>query len=260
MRLPGIAGNPDDEDKAKTILNKAVELGVTVIDTADFYGPQLANKHIAGALSPYNDNLILCTKVGVKGTDKGPVGAATRKEIRESVNRNLNSLRVESLDVVFLRLPGGPLKDTGVPLEESISELAELKNKKIVKHVGLSSASVSQIETASNIVDIAAVQNSFCIGNVGSQPVVDFCNAQQIMFMPYFPLNMGKLSTNSALLSIARKHSVTESQIALAWLLSKSPTMVPIPGTSQISHLEENVAAESIVLSKDEQAILDAVA
>jgi Predicted oxidoreductases (related to aryl-alcohol dehydrogenases) len=209
---------------------------------------------IKEALFPYSKNLIVSTKVGVKvGVSGRPEPAATADEIEVTVKRDLENLGKPSLDLVFLRLAGGPLKGSGVPLVESMECLAELQKMGLIKHIGLSSASIEQIEEAASIVKVDAVQNAHFFGSRDSSDVVHFCDAAQIPFFAYFPLGMGMLIQKKIdLESFAKAHSVSTQQIALAWLLALSPTIVPIPGASNIEHLRENVAALDIKLSQRE--------
>ncbi len=262
MRLPGMRDVPADAELARNLLSRAVALGANVIDTADYYGSGLANRLIAEALSPYAENLIVATKVGVKAGAGGRLEpAATPDEIRAAIDRNLETLEVQAIDLVFLRLAGGPLADSGVPIQESLECLANLQQQGLIKHVGLSSVTVDQLELASTVVPIEAVQNVYFIGNTTSKEVLLKCNSTNIPFFSYFPLGMGKLIPEKANLgALAATHNVTEPQIALAWLLALSPMMVPIPGTSQLNHLEENMAAVNISLSSDEiSALCDVV-
>lgn len=262
MRLPGIRGMPEDAELACDLLREAVSLGANVIDTAEFYGAGLANRLIAKALNPYPENLIISTKVGVKaGLNGRPEPAATPEEIRVTVERDLESLDVPALDLVFMRLPGGPLADSGVPVEKSLECLAELQSTGIVKHIGLSSASTEQIVTAQAIVPVEAVQNAYFVGNGQSKDVVQLCAIENIPFFAYFPLGMGTLIQKKVdLVPFAAAHQATKSQIALAWLLALSPMVVPIPGTSSLEHLRENMAASKLVLSGSEMEALSNVA
>jgi aryl-alcohol dehydrogenase-like predicted oxidoreductase len=262
MRLPGIRDVPEDIELARTLLSRAVMLGANVIDTADFYGRGLANRLIAEALSPYPDSLIIATKVGVKaGAGGRPEPAATPDEIRATVERNLETLGVQRLDLVFLRLAGGPLANSGVPIQESLECLAVLQAQGLIEHIGLSSATVEQIEVANTVTAVEAVQNAYFIGNADSSDVLRKCSDANIPFFSYFPLGMGNLIPQNANLSLlAASHDATESQIALAWLLALSPMMVSIPGTSKVKHLEENMAAVNVTLSPSEVGTLSNVA
>ena len=261
LHLPGIRGIPENDELAHALLREAVALGANVIDTAYFYGAGRANGLIHEALQPYPDNLIISTKAGVKnGPDGRPQPAATPDEIKAMVARDLESLNVPALDLVFLRLPGGPLADSGVPLETSMECLAELQANGVIRRIGLSSASTAQIKAAQKIAPIAAVQNTCFVGSGQGLDVIELCTAENIPFYAYFPLGMGKLIEKKIdLAPMAEKHQATKSQIALAWLLALSPVVVPIPGTSKLEHLRENMAAVNIKLSAEEVAELSGV-
>ncbi|KJY83984.1 hypothetical protein TW81_06575 [Vibrio galatheae] len=253
MRLPGLRGNTADPQRAHDLLLESQKLGINLIASAFFYGDGLANKLIAESLHPYSDQIIISTKVGVKiGQGGRPEVAAKADEIKTSIDDNLKSLKVTSLDLVFLRLPGGPLRDEGIPMEESLQCLAKLKAEGIIKHIGLSCASLEQLKAAQKIVAIDAVQNAMFVGNLSSLDVVKYCDENQIPFFAYFPLGMGKLIDEKVdLTPIAEANGVTKAQIALAWLLSLSAMVIPIPGTSNVSHLKENVSALDIQLDKE---------
>ena len=254
MRLPGIRQTPENTPYAHQLLREAVNLGANVIDTAHFYGNGLANKLIADALGPFPETLVISTKVGVRcGSDGRPQPAASPQDIEKTVQENLDSLGVSQLDLVFLRLPGGPLADSGVPLEESLERLAQLKEAGIIKHIGLSCASIAQIKSAQAMVPVEAIQNALFVGNGESRDVVELCHEQGVPFFAYFPLGMGKLIEKKIDLGpFAQAHGSTKAQIALAWLLALSPMVVPIPGTSDINHLRENFSALDVGLSFSE--------
>lgn len=258
MHLPGTRDVPANPELARHLVTEAASLGANVIDTADFYGAGLANRLIAQALIPYPENLIVSTKVGVKAGAGGRLEpAASSDEIHATIERNLESLGRSSLDLVFLRLPGGPLVDSSVPIQDSMECLATLQANGIIKHIGLSSASVEQIEAAKKIAPVEAVQNAYFVGNTESKAVLNLCTSEQIPFFAYFPLGMGKLIQKKIDLGpLAASHNTSESQIAIAWLLALSPMMVPIPGTSKLEHLRENMRASSLVLSRSEMEIL----
>lgn len=258
MRLPGIRGIPANKELALQILRESISLGVNLIDTADIYGAGLANKLISEALSPYSGNIIISTKVGVKtGLDGRPEPAATPIEIRTTVKQDLENLGKSSLDLVFLRLAGGPLQDSGVPIEKSMECLADLQADGMIKHIGLSSVSTEQISTARSIAPVEAVQNAHFVGSHDSIDVVRFCDAENIPFLAYFPLGMGMLIQKKVDLEpLAITHRTSIQQIALAWLLTLSPMVIPIPGTSNIEHLRENVAALNLKLSPSEMKTL----
>lgn len=262
MRLPGIREVPENPELAIQLLRESLSIGINLIDTADIYGTGLANRLINEALAPYSENLMVSTKVGVKtGAGGRPEAAATPDEIKDTVKRDLENLGKSSLDLVFLRLAGGPLQDSGVPIQESMECLAELQENGLVKHIGLSSASIEQIVQAGSIAKVEAVQNAHFVGSQDSVDVVQFCDAERIPFLAYFPLGMGMLIQKKVDLEpFAKAHGVSTQQIALAWLLALSPMVVPIPGTSNIEHLRENVAALDIILSQNEMEVLQNVA
>jgi pyridoxine 4-dehydrogenase len=262
MRLPGIRELPENTDLSVRLLREAVSLGANVIDTADYYGDGLANRLIAEALRPYPDELVIATKVGVKaGANGHPEPAASADEIKGTVERDLDGLGASSLDLVFLRLPGGPLQDSGVPIEQSMECLAELQADGVIKHIGLSSASTGQIEAAKSIASVDAVQNVHFVGNPGMMDVVHLCESEGIPFLAYFPLGMGILIRKKVDLGpLAAAYQASESQIALAWLLALSPVIVPIPGSSNIEHVRENMAASSLSLSASDVESLSNVA
>ena len=258
MRLPGVGNGTTDPELSHLLLTEAISLGANIIDTADFYGNGLANNLISEALTPYSENLIISTKVGVKtGSSGRPEPAATSAEIIETIDRNLDSLRTNSLDLVFLRLPGGPLADSGVPIQKSVECLFKLQQQGVINHIGLSSASVEQITLAKEIAPISAIQNAYFVGHSLSKDVLNLCTKEEIPFLAYFPLGMGKLIQEKInLKKMAETYNATESQIALAWLLEISPMVVPIPGTSNIQHLRENMKAKDIVLSSEDMKAL----
>lgn len=262
MRLPGIRGTSENPELARELLHKAVALGTNLIDTAEIYGAGLANRLIAEALTPYSENLIISTKVGVKTGESGrPEPATTASEIKASIEDNLKSLQISSLDLVFLRLPGGPLPDSGAPMQEQLKCLAALQAEGIIKHIGLSSTSAEQLEIASTIIRVDAVQNALFVGNQDSVSVTQHCHEKSIPFLAYFPLGMGTMIEKKIDLEPwAAAHQATKAQIALAWLLSLSPMVVPIPGTSNITHLRENFTALDITLSQSEIDTLSKVA
>lgn len=257
MRLAGPRawGPSVDDATASGVLRRALALGVTLFDTADFYGPHVVNGRIAAALSPYPDGFVLSTKVGVRrGPDASWRPAARPEQVRANVEANLLRLKCSSLDLVHLRMGDGTvLPDSGVPMAESLGVLAELQAAGTVRHIGLSSVSVEQVVQARSIVRVASVQNLYNVADRRSQAVLDLCTREGIVFMAYFPLAMGRLATGDGpLAAIAERHGATPAQIALAWLLAVSPVVVPIPGTTSIAPLEENVAAAALPLDGDE--------
>ncbi len=257
MRLPGpgVWGEPKDPDGAKAVLRRAIELGVNLIDTAGFYGPEVADRLIAEVLHPYPDDLVIATKVGVKrGPDKSWDPHARPDELRADVEGNLRRLKLERLDLVYLRLGDGRvLEESGVPLAESFGALAELKEEGKIRHLGLSSVTLEEFDEARKIAPVVAVQNLYNLANRSSEALLEACEEEGIAFVPFFPLAIGELAKpKGRVAEIASRHGATPAQVALAWLLTRSPAILAIPGTSSVAHLEENVAASSIGLSREE--------
>jgi len=264
MRLtgPGVWGEPKDLDGAKAVLRQAIELGVNLIDTAGFYGPEVADRLIAEALHPYPKDLVIATKVGVKrGPDKSWNPHARPEELRADVEDDLRRLRLERLDLVYLRLGDGRvLADSGVPLAESFGALAELKEEGKIRHLGLSSVALEALEEARKIAPVVAVQNFYNLANRSSEALLEACEDEGIAFVPFFPLAIGELAKpDGPVAEFASRSGATPAQVALAWLLARSPTILLIPGTSSVAHFEENVAAASIELSGEEiEELVDA--
>jgi len=258
MRLtgPGITGPPADVDNARAVLRRAVELGVNHIDTADAYGPDVSEELIAEALHPYPDDLVIATKGGLVRTGEGGEWPKDGRpeHLREACEGSLRRLRVDAIDVYYLHRP-----DPEVPYEESVGALKELKDEGKIRHVALSNASAELLAIARGIVDIVLVQNQYSLTDRRSQDVLDTCAEGGIGFVPWAPLDAGALDPAGPVAEIARKHDATPPQIGLAWLLHTSPALLPIPGTSSLGHLEENVAAAEIELDADELAALDAL-
>ncbi len=248
MRItgPGIWGPPADPDEAIRVLRRAVELGITFIDTADSYGPNVSEELIAEALHPYADGLVIATKAGLtrQGPDRWiPVGRPAY--LRQQAELSLRKLRVERLDLFQLHRIDGE-----VPMEDQVGELKALQDEGKVHHLGLSEVSVEELQAAQQIAPIASVQNKFSLGDRASQALLDHCTEQGIAFIPWRPV--ADHVDDEALREVAAAHDATASQVALAWLLRLSPVMVPIPGTSSVAHLEENTAAASLELSDQE--------
>ena len=263
MRLTGPKawGPPADPAQARAVLRRAVDLGVELVDTAGYYGPGVTNALLREALAPYPLQLCISTKVGVKrGADQSWQPHTRPEDIRADVDANLAQLGVEQLHLVHLRLGDGRmLAFSDVPLAESMGALANLKAEGKIGHIGLSSVTVAQIQAAQDVAPIAAVQNMYNVGNVASQQVLDFCTAQGLAFLPYFPLAMGSLAqADGPLHAVAARHGVSTAQIALAWLLAVSPQTIVIPGTSSVAHLEENHAARTVRLNQDDVATIRA--
>jgi aryl-alcohol dehydrogenase-like predicted oxidoreductase len=259
MRITGagIWGPPADRDTALAVVRRAVELGVDLIDTADSYGPRVSEQIIAEALHPYPDGLVIATKGGLERTGPGKWPRNGRPEhLREACERSLRDLRVERIDLYQLHAP-----DPDVPYAESVGALKELQDEGKIRHVGVSNVSVEQLEEARSIVDVVSVQNRFNLGDRSSADVLAICERDGLGFFPWFPLAAGDLARPGGLLDeIAQAHDATPGQVALAWLLARSPVTLPIPGTGSVEHLEENLAAADLRLTGEERARLDEAA
>jgi pyridoxine 4-dehydrogenase len=255
---PGIWGESRDPDEAVRVLRRAVELGVNFIDTADAYGPFTADLLLKKALHPYPDDLVIATKAGLART--GPDGWAPigRPEyLRQQVELNLRHLGLERIDLLQLHRI-----DPEVPVAEQVGELAKLQSEGKIRHIGLSEVSIEDVEEAGRTATIVSVQNLFNLAQRDAEPLLEYAETNGLGFIPWFPLATGELAKPGGPLDeIALEHGSTPSQLALAWLLRRSPAMLPIPGTSSVAHLEDNVAAARIRLSDKEFAALsDAVA
>ena len=250
MRLTGegIWGEPADRDEALRVLRRAVELGVDLIDTADSYGPEVAERLIAEALHPYPDNLVIATKGGFERPGPNRWEANGRPEyLRSALEGSLRRLRLERIDLWQLHRI-----DTKVPADEQLGALAEFRAEGLVRHVGLSEVTVDQIEHARAIVPIATVQNRYNLADRSAEDVLSYCEREGLGFLPWFPLAAGELARPGGLLDrAAERLGATHGQVALAWLLRHSPVMLPIPGTSTVAHLEENLAAAQLELPDD---------
>ena len=251
MRITGsgIWGAPADHDEALAVLRRAVELGVDFIDTADSYGPFVSEDLIAEALHPYPESLVIATKGGLTRSGPGVWEAVGRPEyLRQCVEMSLRRLRLERIDLYqFHRV------DPQVPIEDSVGALKELQDQGKIRHLGLSNVTVAQLDAASEVATIVSVQNRYNATARDADPVLDACTERGLAFIPWAPVGSGDVSVLSA---AAERHGVTPSQLALAWLLHRSPVMVPIPGTSSVAHLEENIAAAAIELTPDDIAAL----
>jgi pyridoxine 4-dehydrogenase len=251
MRLTGsgVWGRPDDHDECIRVLRRAAELGVNFIDTADSYGPYVSEKLIREALHPYPEGLVIATKAGLlrPGPDEWePLGFPAY--LRQQCEMSLRRLDVDAIDLFQLHRI-----DPKFPAEDQVGELAALQQEGKIRHIGLSEVNVKQLEAAQKVAPIVSVQNMYNLTMRGSEALVDACEAEGVGFIPWFPLAAGPLAApDGPLEAIAAKHHASPSQLALAWLLKRSPVMLPIPGTSKVSHLEENVAAAEISLSDDE--------
>ena len=256
MRITGdgIWGPPDDPEEAKRLLRRVVEAGVDLIDTADSYGPEVSENLIAEALHPYPESLVIATKGGLRRTGPSQWPRDARPErLKECCEGSLRRLKLDRIELYQLHSP-----DNRVPLEESMGALKELQDEGKIRHVGVSNVSAEQLERARAVVEVVSVQNRYNLEDRRSDDLLDACEAANIGFIPWFPLGAGDLAKPGSLLDgIAKRHKAAPGQIALAWVLRRSKVMLPIPGTSKLAHLEENVAAVNIVLSDAEFGALD---
>ncbi len=273
MRLTGrgIWGEPDDRDECVRVLRRAIDLGVQLIDTADSYGPEVAENIIREALHPYPDDVLVATKVGLTRNGPDVVDTATGPErlgpkawppvgrpeyLRQQALMSMRRLGVEHLDLLQLHRI-----DPQVPLEDQVGELRALQDEGKVRAIGLSQVTVEQIESARAIAEIVTVQNRYNLTDREAADVLDHCTREGIGFVPWAPVAQGGLVTPGGPLdSAADAHGATTSQVALAWLLARSPVVLPIPGTSRVAHLEENTAAATLRLTPDEIRALDEAA
>ncbi len=258
MRLTGegVWGPHPDHENAIAVLKKVIELGVDFIDTANSYGPETNESLIHEALYPYPEGLVIATKGGL--TRSGPNKWERNGDpvhLREQCELSLQRLGLETIDLYQLHAP-----DPEIPYAESVGALAELQREGLIRHVGISNVDSVQLEVALDIVDVVSVQNRFSISDRGSLEVLLACERHGLAFLPWFPLVAGSLEEDEVIDRIAARHDATRYQVAIAWLLQRSPVMLPIPGTSSIAHLEENVAAGAIRLSEEEMLELEAVA
>jgi pyridoxine 4-dehydrogenase len=259
MRITGegIWGPPEDPDAAKRLLRRAVELGINLIDTADSYGPEVSENLIAEALHPYPDDLVIATKAGLRRTGPGEWPRDARPErIKECCEGSLRRLRLERIDLYQLHAP-----DPKVPLEESLGAFRELQEEGKVRHVGVSNVTADELRRAQGVVDVVSVQDRYSLTDRDSEGVLQACEAQGLGFLPWFPLATGTLAQPGGPLDeVAQAHDATPAQVAIAWLLQHSPVTLPIPGTSSLQHLEQNVAAANLDLSDVEMERLEAAA
>jgi aryl-alcohol dehydrogenase-like predicted oxidoreductase len=250
MRLTGegIWGPPRDPDEARKVLRRAVELGVNFIDTADSYGPAVSEQLIAEALHPYPDDLVIATKGGLErpGPGQWPVNGRPEHLI-EACNGSLRRLRLDRVPLYQLHRP-----DRRVPLTESVGALVELKEQGKIRHIGLSNVTEEQLRAAQRLTPIVSIQNRFNVGDRSSESLLDLCEQEHLVFLPWAPIQDAE--RNRVLREIADRHRATLSQVVLAWLLARSPQMLPIPGTGSVAHLEENVAAAGLELDPAEVA------
>src|SRR3954454_796510 len=253
MRITGqgIWGPPPDHDEAIRVLKRAYELGVNLIDTADSYGPEVSENLIAEALHPYPDDLVIATKGGLTRSGPDQWQRDLRPErIKECCDASLRRLKVDRIDVYQLHAV-----DPKVPYEETVGAVADLKAEGKVRHVGVCNVGRTDLETAQAIVDVVSVQNRYSLVDRSSEMVLEVCTRDGLGFLPWFPLGAGDLGEDAAstLDEVAKAHDASRFQIALAWLLAHSPVVLPIPGTSKVAHLEENIDASEIKLTDDEK-------
>ncbi|MCA8830086.1 aldo/keto reductase [Hymenobacter pini] len=266
MRLtgPDIWGEPANRPEALQILREAVEAGVTFLDTADYYGEDVTNRLIREALHPYPAGLVICTKVGAtRRPDKSWVPFNRPEQLRQSIENNLRTLRQEQIQLVHLRLMGtGP-----VPLAEQLGAMLDLQREGKILHLGLSNVTRAELEEGLRLAPIATVENMYSYAqrttlqhahgsNPGGEEVLDLCEQHQLPLIPFFSLLHALPQQSDRIAEVARRHQATPAQVNIAWLLHKSPCILPIPGTSRLAHLRENMAAASIRLSEEDMAFL----
>jgi aryl-alcohol dehydrogenase-like predicted oxidoreductase len=260
---PGVFGPPKDRDAAIAVLREAIELGITHIDTSDFYGPFVTNQLIREALHPYPASLHIVTKVGsyrdVKG---GWIHARSPKELHRAVHDNLINLGLDALDVVNLRVGGGSDGHSPVPgsIAEPFTALTQLQQEGLIKHLGISTATAEQVAEAQSIAPVVCVQNFYNVAHRDDDDLIDSLAAQGIAYVPYFPLGGFSPLQSDTLESVAARRGATPMAIALAWLLQRSPNILLIPGTSSVAHLRENVAGAALTLSEDDLTELNSIA
>jgi len=254
---PGVWGEPADREGALAVVRAAVEQGVDFIDTADSYGPFVSEQILAEALHPYPGNLVIATKAGLTRQAPGQwISVGRPAYLKQQVELSLRHLRLDRIDLIQLHRI-----DAEVPLADQLGAFAELQEAGKVGHIGISEVSVAEIKAAREIVEVVSVQNLYNLSNRQSQDVLDYCTAEGIAFIPWFPIATGDLAgPDSPVADIAGELDATPSQVALAWLLQASPVVLPIPGTKSVDHLTENMGATQVRLSEDQVARLDALA
>jgi pyridoxine 4-dehydrogenase len=257
---PGVFGPPRDADAALAVLREAIASGVNHIDTSDYYGPHVTNQIIKQALHPYPAGLVIVTKLGARrGSDKSWIPALSREELIDGAHDNLRNLGLEVLDVVNLRV-GGFATPTEGSLEEQLTVLAELKSQGLIRHIGLSNVTPRQFQEAQKITEIVCVQNFYNVAQRNDDTFIDALAEQGVAYVPFFPLGGFTPLQSSELDRVAGSLQATPMQVALAWLLQRSPNILPIPGTSSTNHLRENLAAATLSLPADAIAELNAIA
>jgi aryl-alcohol dehydrogenase-like predicted oxidoreductase len=248
MRItgPGIWGDPPDQDRARQALRRAVELDVNFIDTADSYGPEVSERLIAEALYPYPENLVIATKGGLVRPGPGRWVPDGRPEhLRQACEGSLRRLRLDRIDLYQFHRP-----DPKVPIAESIGALANLKDEGKIRHIGVSNVTEDQLREAERVTAVVSVQNRYNVVDRSSEPILDLCDQKMLVFLPWAPIE--GIGAIPAVLAAARRHQVSERQVALAWLLTRSPQVLPIPGSGNPDHVEQNLAAASIELTAAE--------
>jgi pyridoxine 4-dehydrogenase len=256
---PGVLGPPKDRDAAVAVLREAVELGITHIDTSDYYGPHITNQIIKEALYPYPDDLHVVTKVGAKRDAQGGwPHARSPQELRQAVHDNLKNLGLDALDVVNLRVGGLDSPEPG-SIAEPFTALAQLRQEGLIRHLGLSTVNADQIAEARSIAPVACVQNYYNIANRADDSLIDSLAAQGTAYVPYFPLGGFNPLQSSTIESVATRLGTTPMAVALAWLLQRSPNILLIPGTSSVAHLRENITGAALTIPGDELTELNSV-
>lgn len=263
MRLSGphVFGPPADKDGALAVLRTAVECGVNHIDTSDFYGPHVTNQLIREALHPYRDDLVIVTKIGARrGADASWLPAYSSAELEQAVHDNLRNLGLDRLDVVNLRVMIDPMQPAEGSIEAPLTALAELQRKGLVRHIGLSNVTPAQVAEGRRICDIVCVQNHYNLVHRIDDALIDELGRDHIAYVPFFPLGGFSPLQSATLSDVAARLGTSPNQVALAWLLHRAPNVLLIPGTASISHLKENLAAETLLLPDDIVVELDGMA
>ena len=256
---PGVWGPPRDTDAAIAVLREAVDSGVNHVDTSDYYGPHVTNQVIKQALHPYPDGFVIVTKVGARrGSDKSWITALSRQELIDAVHDNLRNLSLDKLDVVNLRV-GGVMGPTEGSIEEPLTVLSDLKREGLIRYIGLSNVTPRQLAQAQTITEIVCIQNLYNVAHRNDDSFIDELDAQGIAYVPFFPLGGFSPLQSSTLNAVATSMEATPMQVALAWLLQRSPNMLLIPGTSSVEHLRENLQAATIRIPAEALAELDSI-
>jgi aryl-alcohol dehydrogenase-like predicted oxidoreductase len=258
---PGVFGPPKDPDAAREVLREALALGVNHIDTSDFYGPHITNQLIREALHPYSENLVIVTKIGARRDAQGAwLPAMSASELRQAVHDNLRNLGLDALDVVNLRSMfdvHGPAEGS---LEEQLTVLAELRQRGLIHHIGLSNVTMTQVEEAKRIVPLACVQNMYNLAHRHDDAMIDALASEGIPYVPFFPLGGFTPLQSDALSAVAQRVGRSALQVAITWLLQRAPNILLIPGTSSVAHLRENLAAADLELAEEDMAALNRIA